>query len=294
MGVVAVVESMDDRGVSGKFRETFTYTRSFIVRVDNPRESMAVIAQAAGIQFGATHPDDGNVFAMEFDCKPRGNTLLSYLLTVRYYTPSKEGDEDPFRLPPDVWTGGSSVSSGPCWQDINRTPITNSAGVALPDLTMDIADFQVSLTRCFGSYSGVSALQNYTNKINSDSWLGCPPKTWKCQGGRFNKKTEGTSNGVFVYWEVTFDFAYRADTWVLKPLDIGYQQKVDGAGNPTGSGEYTAAILGQDKKPIKEPASLSGGVSVPNGTPGFPRIINDGDGANPYGQAPFGWFGGIT
>ena len=110
----------------------------------------------------------------------------------------------------------------------------------------------------------------------------------------FGKKTENAGGTTLVYWEVSFEFAYRADTWFLKPLDIGYSQKVDGEGNPTASGQYVAAILGQDKKPIKEPASLGGGVAVDAGTPGFPKVINDGDGANPYDSASFSGFGGIT
>jgi hypothetical protein len=157
-----------------------------------------------------------------------------------------------------------------------------------------MAEFSVSLTRCYGDLSFLGDLRAVTNKLNNDTFLGCPRYTWKCQGGRFSKKTENANGSTFVYWEVTFEFAYREDTWFLKPLDIGYSQLVDGAGNPTGSGDYTAAILGQDKKPIKEPASLAGGVAVANGTPGFPQIINGGDGANPYGTYSFSGFGGIS
>jgi hypothetical protein len=294
MGILAVRENADERGASGKFREAVTYTRSWTIKVDSPGTSVAAIAQAAGVSFGSPHPDDSSVFAMEFDVKPRGDSLLLYGLTVRYYTPKRDGDTDPTALPPDVWTGGSSVSSGPCWKDITGEPITNSAGVALPDLTMEIAEFSCSLTRCFADFSGISALRNYTNKINSDSFLGCPPKTWKCQGGRFAKKTEGAPGQQFSYWEVTFDFAYREDTWVLKPLDIGYSQKVDVEGMPTASGDYLAAILGQDKRPIKEPVALAQGVGVLGPAPGYPQVINGGQGANPYAEASFSWFGGIS
>jgi hypothetical protein len=296
MAIVAVTESIDDRSVSGKFRETMTYSRSFLVRVDSPATSIRDIAQAPGITFGSPHPDDGTVFALEFDCKPRGDSLLLYAVTVKYSTPARDGETqpDPFQLPADVWSGGSSVTSAPCWQDNQGEPITNSAGVALPDLTMEMAEFSVSLTRCYGDLSFIGILESYTNKLNNDTFLGCPKNTWKCQGGRFSKKTENAEGTTFVYWEVSFEFAYRADTWFLKPLDIGYSQLVDSAGNPTGSGTKVAAILGQDKKPIKEPAALNSGVAVPNGTAGFPKVINNGDGANPYDSASFASFGGIT
>jgi hypothetical protein len=294
MAIVAVTESIDDRSVSGKYRDTMTYSRSFIVRVDSPSTSIRDISQAPGITFGDTHPDDGSVFALEFDCKPRGDSLLLYLVTVKYFVPSSEQQAAPFQLPADVWSGGSGVTSAPCWKDIAGNPITNSAGVALPDLTMEQAELSVSLTRCYGDLSFLGILESYTNTLNNDTFLGCPKFTWKCQGGRFSKKTENADGATFVYWEVSYDFAYRKDTWFLKPLDIGYSQLVDGEGNPTGSGQYTAAILGQDKKPIKEPASLSGGVAVDAGTPGFPVVINGGDGANPYESRSFSGFGGIT
>jgi hypothetical protein len=156
---------------------------------------------------------------------------------------------------------------------------------------MDTAEFSVSLTRCYGNLSFLGILASATNKLNSDAFLGCPPNTWKCQGGRFSKKTENADGRTFVYWEVTYEFNYREDTWFLKPLDIGYSQLVDEEGNPTGSGQYTAAILGADKKPIKEPAALSGGVAMDAGN--APQVINDGDGANPYGSYPFSGFGSI-
>jgi|688.fasta_scaffold82367_2 hypothetical protein len=293
MAIVAVSESIDDRSVSGKYRDTMNYSRSFLVRVDSPSTSIRDISQAPGISFGAAHPDDGSVYAMEFDCKPRGDTLLLYVVTVKYSTPAREDKPEPFQLPADVWSGGSAVASAPCWQDKQGKPITNSAGISLPDLTMDTAEFSVSLTRCYGNLSFLGILQSATNKLNSDTFLGCPKHTWKCQGGRFSKKTENADGQMFVYWEVTFEFNYREDTWFLKPLDIGYSQLVDEEGNPTGSGQYTAAILGKDKKPIKEPASLSGGVAVDAGTPSFPKVINDGDGVNPYGTYPFSGFGSI-
>jgi hypothetical protein len=305
MAVVSQAESIDDRSVSGKFRETMTYGRSFIVRIDDPNTPLPDIAQAPGVQFGDPHPDDPTVYAMEFDCKPRGDSLLLYSVTVKYYTPATPQGDSPDNseppggggggpgLPGDIWTGGTSVTSGPCWLDNTGEPITNSAGVALPDLTMDIAEFTVSLTRCYTGLSFIGILAEKTNKVNADPFLGMPKHTWKCQGGRFSKKIENASGVTFVYWEVTFEFAYRADTWFLKPLDIGYAQKVDDEGRPSQAGQKNAAILGQDKKPVKEPQSLEGGVAIPNGTPGYPKVINAGVGANPYEETGFAMFGDI-
>jgi len=294
MAVVACEESIDDRSVSGKYRETMNYGRSFMVRVDSPRTPIPAIAQAPGIAFGAPHPEDPSVFAMEFDCKPRGDSLLLYLVTVKYYTPAREQNPDPARLPADVWSGGSTVVSVPVWKDSAGEPITNSADVALPDLTAEQAEFSVALTRCYPDLSFLAIIRSYTNRINSDTFLDCPKHTWKCQGARFNKKVENSNGSTLVYWEVTFEFAYREDTWFLKPLDIGYSQRVGDDGVASASGKKLGPVLGGDKKPVREPVSLANGVAVPNGTDGYPKVINDGAGANPYKTASFASFGGIT
>lgn len=293
MAVVSTKESIDDRSVSGKYRDTFTYSRSFLVLLDSPDTSMVDIARAPNVQFGDAHPDDSSVYAMEFDCKPRGDSMLVYVVTVKYYTPTREKEVDPAQLPADVWAGGSSVTAAPCWQDAEGKPITNSAGVAFPDLTKDEAEFSVTLTRCYEDLSFLAIIVGVSNRLNSDEFLGCPKHTWKCQGARFSKKRENQAGTTVEYWEVVFEFAYRKDTWFLKPLDIGYSELVDDTSAPP-AGKKLSAILGGDKKPIKEPASLDNGVAVANGTEGFPKVINGGKGANPYEETSFAQFGTIS
>ena len=70
MAVVAVEELISGRGVSGRVRDSFKYTRAFLIQTDAPATSMVAIAQAPGVTFGQPHPDDNSVYAIEFDCQP--------------------------------------------------------------------------------------------------------------------------------------------------------------------------------------------------------------------------------
>ena len=59
MAVAQSYESIADRSASGVIRESPTYRRSFIVRVDHPATSLKEVGAAPGINYGdiATHEE---------------------------------------------------------------------------------------------------------------------------------------------------------------------------------------------------------------------------------------------
>ena len=295
MAVVGVNEIQTDRAVSGKFREAFTYTRGFRVRCDSMKTSLLEISQAPGVTFGQPHPDDPSCLAMEFDAKPDGDTLLVWKVTIKYTLPPKQErdqeDPKPGTLPTDQWSGSSSVTSVPATQDKDGEPITNSAGVAFGDVEKDQADYSLNLTRAYADLSFDADLRECTNKVNAAAWAGGEKGEWKCQGGRWQKKTENAGGSTFTYYSVDWQFDYREGGWALKLMDVGYVQTVDEQGEPSESGAQFGPIKGQDGKPTKDPVSLNNGVAVPPGTPGFPKVINGGKGAEVYKEVSFDRFG---
>ncbi len=88
-----------------------------------------------------------------------------------------------------------------------------------------------------------------------------------------------------VYWEITWEFAYRADKWTLKPWDIGFAQLVNEDGEPTQAGSLRAQIKGQDGKPVRQPVALAGGVAKPAGE--RPDICNAPNGFDVYHEKDF-------
>ena len=276
MGVVSCVEIPRERSQSGKFRETYKYTRAWMVRVDDVATPLPAITNANGVNFLDDHPDDASCKAYEFQTKPEGNSLLHYTVSVTYYAPpldSSTGDagKQPEFLPgiPTVWTATSSVGSYPVKADVNGKPIKNSAGTPMDKLEADRACFKLSLKRPFADYSWQPLAVMYTNAVNSDTWMGQPARSWKCQGFSAAPETSNEAGITRSYWMVQIEFEFRAPEkdskgtthpgWDLTVLDRGYVCRVDENGIPDISPIYKMGTI-RDKKgqPIKEPVGLDG------------------------------------
>lgn len=287
MGVVACVEIAKGTGVSGKFGESFTFTRKWIVRVDDPRTSRVEIAQAPDVQYGDPHPDAAAHVAMEFDCTEESGDGMIWGITVRYYLPPAIATPDPDNagVPKSTWAASNSTRSVPAYQDKDGGMIVNSAGDPLEGMERDDDNFSLTLTKYYDGETNLawSALaESHSNTVNSGSWNGSPARTWKVEFKSASKKasTSGGGSESTFYWETTWEFRYKADTWDLTPLDIGFNQLVDSQGNPTQTGTNRAAILGADKKPVRQPVALYYGVAKPAGLPPDPlefRVYRETD-----------------
>ena len=266
MAIVQTYEIAEGRGVSGAARESLQYQRSFAIKIDDPATPMDEIAQAPGIVFGSPHPDDPSVFATSFDCSVSDDLLL-YTLNVTYQAPqlidastdgpgSDGGGGDGGggynynTAPADTWSGSASVAAVPISTDKDGEAIVNTANTPIPDLQADKAYSSLSLTRSYDTAAeAATALTTYTNKINSDAWAGTAAKTWKCQGGSWQKQTQ-SSNGVnLTYYSATFNFAYDEDGWKLQQVMIGTR-------NAAGETITEKMVGGTKDDPISEPVGL--------------------------------------
>jgi len=266
MAIVQTYEIAEGRGVSGAARQSSVYQRSFAIKIDNPATSMAEIAQAPGILLGSPHPDDPSVFATSFDCSVSGDLLL-YTLNVTYQAPELidatsdgpgsggggdggGGGYNYATVPADTWSGSSSVAAVPISVDKNDEPILNTANTPIPDLQADKAYASLSLTRSFPTaLAAADALVQYANTINSTGWAGTPAKTWKCQGGSWQKQTQSTGGENLTYYSATFNFAYDASEWKIQQVMIG---TTDASGN-----NITESMVGgSGENPVSEPVGL--------------------------------------
>jgi hypothetical protein len=270
MSIVAVLETARGTGVSGKFGESFTFTRKFIVRVDSPLTSRVKISQAPGVRFGDGYPDFPSHKAMEFDCTEESGDGMVWAIVVRYFIPPVENKPDPSTgLPADCWAATGATTTIPLYKDKDGALIVNSAKDPLEGAEREASDFSLTLTKAYTDLAWSSVAVNQSNTVNSSTWNQSAARTWKVAFRSASKKeltVSGSETDTKPYWEVTWEFNYRPETWDFKPWDVGFNQLVDSSGNPSQSGTQRAAILGADKKPVKSPVALAYGIAQTPGT----------------------------
>jgi hypothetical protein len=291
MAIVWSDEILKDRTLSGKRKDGNSYKRAFLVRTSSPTDSLLLIGGAPGIQYGDLHPDDTTASVQSYDVKPADDSGLLYVVSFDYEKFNPDEEEEPekpgsMEFKPPAWGGSSSVVTEPVYKDIFGDVMCNSAGDPLEGLQAERAEEKLTLTQYYASHSDWMQLaRTYTNAVNDVAWNGGAEETWKCQGCSKKLNIENKDGATLVYWEITWEFAYKADNWRLKPWDIGFAQKVDDNGNPSTSGTKRAQIKGQDGKGVRQPVALVGGVAKDAGEP--PNIANDGIGFLVYEKRDF-------
>jgi hypothetical protein len=276
-----------------------TYEREWFVQFDQAATTITQVENAVGVLLGATYPGDPTAVALSITVQGADDIGLTWKVRISYGplpidndSNNSGGNEDPGIWKQPTWSASSSVTSGPVTTEFindNTTTqtICNSAGDPLEGLEAEQAEFRLTKTEYYGSHSSwMARAVDYTNAVNSDTWHGQGEGSWKCQG--CSAQLQSSSWGV--YWEVTWEFAYR-DTWNLLPWDIGFAERCNDEGVSSSTGTKRKAILGQDKKPVKGPVALANGVALPAGTK--PTVIANGFGARVYKKMPFSVFGSI-
>ena len=310
MAVMGWRETVKGSGCSGKFGESTTYVRTFLVRVDHPATSKVAIASAPGITYGTPHPNQAACQAMEFDLSHADDVGMWWSLVVRYYIPpvEKKPKEDG-TIPDDSWSASGGTSTGPAYEDIYENTIVNSAGDPLEGIERENDDISWTLTRCYEDLSWTYDRYNLSNTLNEAGWAGGDAGCWKVNFRGATKKkiihTSTTGGGAsqedgtyspavpeeeeIEYWEVNWEFRFRRDGWDARPWDVGFNQLCDSSGTPSTSGTERRSILGKDGKAVKQPAALASGVAKTPGLP--PDIANNGDGFAIYERVSWDTFG---
>lgn len=293
MAILWSEEIPKERSASGKFKDGTSYKRAFFVRTDSMTESLVDISNAPGIGFQDEYPDDPSAIMQSFDIKPADDSGLLYVVSFDYGKRNPDEQEDPedpkpgsmdFR--PPVWGGSSTVVTEPIYKDKNGDVMCNSAKDPLGPLEAERAEERLTLTQYYASHEDWMALsREYTNCVNDANWNGGGPRTWKCQGCSKKLNIENKDGETKVYWELTWEFAYKEDEWTLKPWDVGFAELVDENGESSSYGTKRRQIKGQDNKPVRQPVALENGVAKPAGQP--PDVVNNGDGFHVYFEANF-------
>lgn len=283
MAIISVTETLNNRTVTARMRDTSSYTRSFVVKVDNPGESWNAISLAPPVRWGDYHPEDTSVVAAQMDIRPSGDLLL-YEVVWTYEAPAAVdaldagatqppppggggggGGRPVDQLPADLWSGTTSLNAVPVTKSIGGTAITNSAGVPIPDQTALRPFGKLELTRSYDSLATIAAeIATYTGTINAAAWAGGAAKTWLCEGCRWQKQSQSTGGSSLIFYSATWSFSYDGRGWILEPIDRGYMELV--------GGRLRNIIDPETGSPVADPVPLSGGVAAPGTMPTILRF----------------------
>jgi hypothetical protein len=262
---------------SGAFRESHVLNETWLVRTDAPppTTSVAAILTAPSVGYGTAHPSFSSCKAMQWNYAAADGSGLLWAVTISYFVPIVEWNPAT-GLPLDVWAGKGVNESIPFFKERNGDLLTNSAGDPMEGLEAEWCYRGWTLLRSYSSLGAADAEMNaVNNKTNSDTWPSFGSyglaDTWKCSVVDFQKKViitqSGSTQTAARYWEVTYNLDYKEDTWHNKPWDMGFNERTDSSGVPTGAGTKRRAILGVEGRPVKQPCALSSGVALAPGTP---------------------------
>lgn len=245
------------------------YVRVFLVRTSTLNPNMAFVAASPGPVYRDPYPDDPNARGVESTVAQDGESPFHYKVTLNYKY-LDENDKIPW-LRPAVFSFSGSLASQPAfWYYSNESDnstkqiIVNTAGDPLSGLDRDEAEFNVTIQYNQKPPFNYGKAQNYVGAINSDTWSGGAPKTWKCQGIQATRKFESIPGEnpedppvKVLYFDTTMNLSYRASGWDLQTWDVGFNQIV--------GGQRVKILAGSE--PVSEPVALSNGQAKPPGQP---------------------------
>lgn len=262
MAVVDAREMYRGRSRQDTFGDTGTYTRIFLVRTDSTDTDLQEISEGPGISWLDPHPEDADALLVDSNVQQDGDSPFHYKVTFTYKS-AVDLLQTPWDRPPQFQFNGSLASAPAFWYYPNNNDnstkriIINTAGDPIGGLDRDEGEFSVTITANVQPPFPYVKAQNYVTAINSDTWSGGAPKTWKCQSITGSRKIESVGGTQYVYWEVNTSLAYRNTGWDLQTWDVGFNQIV--------GGQRRKIMAGVE--PVSEPAALSNGVAK---TPGQP------------------------
>ena len=265
MGIVSTYESIADRSAEGVIRESPTYRRSFVVRVDSPTTSLKEIGAAPGIRYGDQYPDDPTTYVTNISVSAKGDSMMLYQVDFQYGISTDEAvsggataaekaggggggggvqPPDPLALPYDYWAGSSSLYNIRKQVDEGGNTIANTAGVPIAGgVEVQRVELQLILNK-FYAFDDFASLQNHcflTGAINSQPWPnnvagnGSYPYGWRLSGASWNFRQQVSDTDVLNYYEGVFTFSYRTPM----PLDWTKMRYSSALTSPVAPSKFT-------------------------------------------------------
>jgi hypothetical protein len=244
---VTLVEEITKRSGNDDDRAQRQYTRKFLVYVNDVDTSINAVLNAIGIPtLYETYPTDFGSL-----CRSRSAEEYSHLVwevTCKYSTQTldetNQGTENPIDRVPEVdWD--AITWQKPLVKDINGRHVRNSA--KKPILGVDIDDSRpvLRISRFESDYDEERILA-YKDAVNSDTFLGGLPGTWKFKSIKAKRHYEAGE----LFYKTSYELEYREEGWQPSVLDQGYTY-LDSTGKEV-------AFLTKQGTPVQSPSLLNG------------------------------------
>lgn len=260
------------RSFTHRFGESPSAEIRYHATTDGPTPTQTVL-NTIGIFHGASHPEYGYLLCTEGNL----NELDRFHVEVvyRYEVPAQgSGDSSPNPLArADVWsfsTGGAAVPALTFYDgsgNANLKPLVNSAFDFFEGAMTEESELRATITGNRSLFP-IGLAAQVTNTVNSDSYLGAPAHSWKCQGISAQQQNEVVDGAEIKYWSVSVELAYRQSGWKLLLPDIGWNYIEDDEKKRA----YVTDSESSDKVASANPVALnSNGSLKPPGS--FPNIL---------------------
>jgi hypothetical protein len=264
MSVIKVTE-LATVSATQKFGEAPKFQRKWVVEVDTPTTTQTEILAGAGVAFLDAHPEAAYCRAMNASVGNYNGSRWHYEITWDYELPKQENpDKNPLARP-DIWkwtTGGLSVPALYYYDGSTLKTLVNSANDFFEGATTDISTLQASISgnRATFDYGLATAI---TNSVNSDTFLGAQPGTWKCSGISGQPQVEVVNDEELRFWSVEVTLEYRPDKWNLQLPNVGWNYLESGQ-------RQRVYVLDPDtgeRVPASNPQPLTSGGGLKTGAP---------------------------
>jgi len=288
MAVVSYREVIP-RVFSHKFGESPTAERKFVVTVDAPTSTQAIVA-SVGISHGSSHPEYS--FLRMLNGQVTETDRHHVEVTYTYELPKQENlDPNPLARP-DVWSfsiGGSQVPALVYYSSTgNQTkkPLQNSARDFFEGLTVNEAEVRATIAGNRAQFPLETAAA-VTNSVNNGAYLGAGVHRWFCAGISGQQATEVVNEIEIRYWQITVELVFRASGHNLRLPNVGWNYI-------EGNTKRRAWVWNDDKTtklPSGTPRPLTeqGGLKAEDEEPDIleRRVYPEVDFASYFGTPPF-------
>jgi hypothetical protein len=226
MGIVKNTE-LATVSASQKFGEPPTYSRQWVVEVDNPTTTESDILRAVPVKSLDSHPDFNWAKAFTASIENYNGSRWHFLVKWDYEVP-KQKDLDPNPLArPDIWKFASSGMAVPAlWYyagsgNNDQRALTNSAGDFFEGVTTDMSVLKAHISGNRQTFNyGLAA--SITNAINDAPYCGGAQYTWRCDGISGQPAVEIVNEAEIRYWQVEVELTYRPDGHPLLIPNVGW------------------------------------------------------------------------
>lgn len=233
-----------------------SFTRVLRIELDSGGPGADVAAsKAPGLPaLREPHPYEPAALANSIRLRPESNDDKLWLAEILYTTDTPTSDqepENPLDEPPrKSWS--FAPYQRPLHRDITGQPIINTAREQFDPLP-EVDDNRIVLryTRNLPGFN-VPLMRQYRRAVNSDNFLGWPPRTVRVSG----IQADEVFTKEFHYWTASYEFQMRGDDaeddWKLRLLNQGFRQLT---GDDTTGHQYET-ILDKYGVPLNQPALL--------------------------------------